>query len=358
MQKVIHPYKNIHSIFDYFDLLYSDFSNKDPITNNLPRLWDNYLPYCFKQLTDIFNKYGGIYSHYMYSSQPAKRLKLSEYNPKNIIVCFSGGKDSIATVLHYKKLGYTVYLYHLRNINKVYPKEYENAEKLADAFHLPLYMETITLSGNHSYIEHPLKNMIIANCALQWGIRNNISTKIAFGNYYTALLKDNKFDVCAGDCRDMWTIYEGIIRNIMPKFKMYIPLKNVKTTLKALENRKDLLSLSCSCMGPYRYREYWKKLNENKYIIKLPENRCGNCWKCALECIYYVEHNVWKYNEEFYKHCLETLLKNSIKEHTEIYSIQHLWNSYLFYPMSKSKLKGVQNAVIQARKIKFAENIK
>ena len=111
-------------------------------------------------------------------------------------------------------------------------------------------------------------------------------------------------------------------------------------------------------MSPHRDREYWKKQNEQKYNITLPENRCGTCWKCALEYIYYVDHNVWQYNEAFYKHCLEMLLRNSIKEHTVIHSIYQLWNSYLFYPMRKSKLKGVENAVIQSRKIKFAKDIK
>ena len=356
MQKVIHNRDNLHIVFDYLDKLYCETSeiNKYKSSN----LFKIRYPWFFKDLIKTFIDYNSKFTYLEATGGRYDKLKLPQYNPKNIILCFSGGKDSVATALHYKKLGYNVYLYHLKNINKAYPKEYENAQNVADALGLMLYVEQITLSGNHTYTEHPMKNMIIANSALQWGIRNNIGIKIAFGNYYTALLKDNKFDVCAGDCRDMWTIYENIIRNIIPKFKMYIPLKNIKTTLKALKCRKDLLSLSCSCIGPYRYREYWKKLNEDKYIIKLPKNRCGNCWKCALEYIYYVDHNVWQYNKEFYKHCLETLLKNSIKEHTEIYSIQHLWNSYLFYPMSKSKLKGVQNAIIQARKIKFAENIK
>lgn len=357
-QKIKHQNKNIHTFFDKFDLLYSDFSDKNPIQSNLNRLWTNYLPYCFKQLTNIFNKYGGIYSHYMFLSNKPKKLKLPEYNSKNIIVCFSGGKDSIATVLHYQKLGYNVYLYHLKNINKAYPNEYENAQAVADALGLMLYVEQISLSGNHKYTEHPMKNMIIANCALQWGIRNNIGIKVAFGNYYTALLKDNEFDICAGDCRDMWTIYENIIRNIIPKFRMYIPLKNVKTTLNSLKQHKNLLSLSCSCLAPYRYREYWKNQNEEKYDIKLPNNRCGTCWKCALEYIYYTDHNVWKYNKEFYKHCLDILLRNSIKENTKIYSIYQLWNNYLFYPINKSKLKGIQNAIIQTRKIKFTKDIK
>lgn len=348
-QKVMHQYNNIHSIFDKFDSLYYETSECRP-----HRLFNVYYPWYFNNLIKLFKDYNTDFNYIIAdTTKDTKKIKLPKYNPKNIIVCFSGGKDSIATVLHYKKLGYNIYLYHLRNINKAYPKEYKNAEKIADELGLMLYTEEITLSGNHIYTEHPMKNIMIANAALHFGIRNNIGIKIAFGNYYTAQLKDNEFDVCAGDCRDMWTIYERIIQRIIPLFKMYIPLKNIKTTLKALETHKNLLSLSCSCISPYRYREYWKKQNQDKYIIKLPENRCGTCWKCALEYIYYTDHNIWQYNEEFYRHCLDILLRNSIKEHNKIYSIYQLWNSYLFYPISKSKYKGVQDAIIQTRKIKF-----
>ena len=196
LQKIKHSLPNIHSIFDDFDLLYYQYSEKNPYKSNLNILWENRLPYCFKYLTDIFEKYGGIKSAYMYNSEKCKKLHLPKYNPKNIIVCFSGGKDSLAAVLHYKKLGYNIYLYHLKGINKAYPKEYEQAERLADALNLVLYTESIKLSGNHLYTEHPMKNMITANRALQFGIRHNIGIKVAFGNYYTAMLDNNVFDIC------------------------------------------------------------------------------------------------------------------------------------------------------------------
>lgn len=348
-QKIIRQQNNLSVVFDYLDRLY--YETSEPI---LYRLFSTHYPYYFNDLIKLFTDYSSSFD-YLKATLNTKvyKPKLPKYNSKNIIVCFSGGKDSVATALHYKKLGYDVYLYHLRNINKAYPKEYENAEKLAKQLDMPLYIEEMTLSGNHIYTEHPMKNIIIASSALQFGIRNNIGIKIAFGNYYTALLKDNKFDVCAGDCRDMWAIYEHIIQHIIPKFKMYIPLRNIKTTLKTLETHKNLLSTCCSCISPYRYRDYWKAQNENKYNIKLPNYRCGNCWKCAVEYIYYTDNNIWRYNEEYYKHCLQVLYRNNIKENKTTYSIYGLWNDYLFYPIKKSKLKGIENAIIQARTIKF-----
>lgn len=348
-QKIIRQQNNLSIVFDYLDRLYYESSEPIPY-----KLFPTYYPYYFNDLIKLFTNYSSSFNYLKATSNTeVYKPKLPKYNSKNMIVCFSGGKDSATTALHYKKLGYSVYLYHLKNINKAYPKEYENAEKLAQQLDMPLYIEEITLSGNHIYTEHPMKNIIIANSALQFGIRNNISIKIAFGNYYTALLKDNKFNICAGDCRDMWVIYERIIQHIIPKFKMYIPLRNIKTTLKSLETHKYLLSNCCSCISPYRYRNYWKAQNESKYNITLPKNRCGNCWKCAVEYIYYTDNNIWEYNEEYYKHCLRVLYKNNIKEEKIIYSIYGLWNDYLFYPIKKSKLRGIENAVIQASTIKF-----
>lgn len=352
-QKIIRKTENIHPIFNDFDRLY--YETSEPIQY---KLFPTYYPYYFNDLIKLFTDYSYAFDYLRAVTNPKiQHIKLSKYNPKNIIVCISGGKDSAVTLLHYKKLGYNVYGYHLRNINKTYPKEYESARKICNELDVPLYEEEITLSGNHIYTEHPLKNIIIANSALQFGIRNNIGIKIAFGNYYTALLEDNKFDVCAGDCRDMWTMYEQIIRHTIPKFKMYIPLKNIKTTLKALETYPKLLEMCCSCVSPYRYRDYWKSQNEKKYNIAIPQNRCGSCWKCAVEYIYYTDNNIWEYNEEYYKHCLQVLYRNNIKEEKTTYSIYQLWNDYLFYDIKKSKLKGIQNAIIQTRKIKFTKNI-
>ena len=342
-------------MFDDFDFLYAVYSDKNlsAYFQPKPSLFQHLLYQEFKSLTNIFHEYGNIGNVLFYTYDTPKKLYLPKYNSRNIIVCFSGGKDSLATVLHYKKLGYNVYLYHLKGINKAYPKEYEQAEKLADALNLMLYTENISLSGTHTYTEHPMKNMIIANRALQFGIRHNIGVKVAFGDYYTAMLDDNVFDICAGDCRDMWNAYENIIKTIIPKFHIYTPLRNVKTTLKALEAHKDLLNLCCSCMAPYRYREYWKRNVEKKYNIILPQNRCGLCWKCALEYIYYADHNVWEYQENYYIHCLEVLLHNSKKENKKHSDIYDLWSSYLFYEISKSKWEGIRNAIVQGRKIKY-----
>ena len=135
---------------------------------------------------------------------------------KSIIVCFSSGKDSIATVKHYMEQGYKVYLYHLRRINPPLYDEYIQAQELADYWNIPIFVDTVKLSGNHEYVEHPMKNYIIANGALQYGIREGITTSIAFGNYRTSSLQYDNFEFCGGDDIEMWDIYNSIISTIIP----------------------------------------------------------------------------------------------------------------------------------------------
>ena len=134
----------------------------------------------------------------------------------NAYLSFSGGKDSTALVKKYINDGYNVYLYHMRRINPPLWDEYIQAQKIADYLHLPIYIDEITLSGHHDYIEHPMKNMIIANGALQYGIRAGIGTNIAFGNYTTSSLDYDNFEFCGGDDKEMWDIYNSIISTVIP----------------------------------------------------------------------------------------------------------------------------------------------
>lgn len=286
----------------------------------------------------LLQEYGKVKYDVNFSVRSYDKLKVDKYPTKNIIVCFSGGKDSVATVLHYQKLGYNIVIYHLKGINQTYKDEWKSAQKLAEKLECRYVQDEVQLSGSHDWVEHPLKNMIIANRALQWGIRNEFSTKIAFGNYSTSSVVDDPFEVCGGDDKETWRAYEAIIKTVLPKFKIYTPLRNIQSSFTALEKHSELLPDILSCIGPYRYREYLHKNNEKKYVLKLLPHRCGSCWKCAVEYIYYTDHNILEYNRNYYKHCIQ-ILRKVLKTENDI-SIRNertIWERYLFYPVEQSK---------------------
>lgn len=333
MQTVKQQKQNIHPLFDIIESCYA-------LTSEQPRrtLINAVFPRCFEELYKLFDEYGKTNYNVDFDVRRYNKLQFPEYPKKNIIVCFSGGKDSVATALHYQKCGYNVFLYHVKGINKTYIDEYKTVEQLAEYLDLPLEMEEVQLQGDHCWTEHPMKNMIIANKAIQFGIEQNIGIKIAFGNYYTSHLYNDSFEVCAGDDIEIWRAYERIIREIIPGFKMYIPLRNIQTSYNAINEQPELLKMIQSCIGPYRYREYLHNNNEQKYGIKLLLHRCGSCWKCAAEYIWYTDHKKLEYNEGFYKHCLSILRKTLKKENGVDYrSERSVWNQYMFYPIKKSK---------------------
>lgn len=334
MQTIVRSNKNIHPILDDLDAFYTKVSNR---TYKNTSLFEKSFYAPLKSLQTLFNDNLDTDFSFNYKKVDYKKLNLHDYDKRNIILCFSGGKDSIAALLHYKKLGYNVYLYHLRHINFAQTDEYENAIKIAEYMNVPIFIDDIKLSGHNDYTEHPMKNIIIANGALSYGVREGITTKIAFGNYYSSSLAYDRFDFCGGDCMEVWRIYEQIIHTIIPKFKVHVCLKNLGTTLKSVCNDPTLLDMSVSCLGRANLREYRRNWVKNKFDIDLPKHRCGSCYKCCIEYIYMADHNLQKYDADYYRYCLKQLEKNTKKEEGFIPDITYLWNTYFFYDISKSK---------------------
>lgn len=332
MQIIQHETDNIHPIFNEFDKLYTLTSEK----KQKQTLISNTFSRTFYKLVDVFYEYSDI--KYRVNYKKTKYDKIQRVlSCNNIIVCFSGGKDSIAVAKYYQDKGNKVYLYHMKGINQTYKDEYINAKSAADYMRLPIYFDTVNLKGTHDYIEHPLKNMILANGALQYGIREGIGTDIAFGNFSSSTLEVDPFEVCGGDCKELWSIYEDIIGTVLKDFKIQIPFIDIQDTIDILIKHSDLLQYSQSCIGPYRFRTKLHDLNVKKYNIDLQPNRCGSCWKCCLEYCVYCDKGIYEYNEAYYKHCLDILADTIFKETGIKTDADETWNHYFFYDMSESQ---------------------
>lgn len=334
MQYINHADKNIHKIFDDIEQFYSLVSVKSKVDSVIPYEFDN----SFTDLYQLFCDFVGNYWNFRFIDKQYNKLNLPKFESKNIILCFTGGKDSIAAAKHYLKLGYNVYLYYLKNVNTTMHDEWIQAGKLAEKLGLPIYFDEITRKGHNDYIEHPMKNIIIVNRALQYGIRNNISTKIAIGNYYTSSVYRDNFEFCGGDDMETWIAYENIIKTIIPNFRIYVCLKNLNSTLKSVCSDRELLDLSVSCLSRASMRKYWHTWVEDKFGVILPEHRCGRCYKCCVEYIYMVDHNLQEYNKAYYDYCFTNLKKNLCKEGVDVKSINDVFNSYFMYNIEHSKL--------------------
>ena len=356
MQFIRHTqdYVCLSPIFTELEQLYAELSDpKKKRVGLFQPLYDNrFVPIVklFTYMTDYDFSYIG------FTDKHFDKVTLPSFNSKNIIVCYSGGKDSLAAIRHYQKCGYNVFAYHIKGLNKTYCDEWEVTEKVCDKLGVPLYIDSVSYSGNHVWVEHPMKNMLMALMALTWGVRNSISIKIAVGSFRTAFTTDNAFEVCGGDCMDMWKLFEDVVNAIIPSFQMYIPNRNFHTAYNLLLKEQELLPLTISCMTPNRFRGLFRKRTLQKYHVDLMPYRCGCCWKCATEYIWFCDHNVLDYDRDYYIHCLE-ILADTLKKETRvyIYRVEDVWSNYFFYSMRKSKAyKELKDAIIRSGKIKVA----
>lgn len=355
MQTIRHKqgYRNAHWLLDDIERAYADLSDNTIADKKLiPSVYDESLQAIFECFSENTNR---KFDQPIFVKNDIEKLKLPKFNPKNIIVCYSGGKDSLVTVRHYQKMGYNVYAYHIKGLNKGYADEWKVAEETAKTYGFTLVIDELSYSGQHIWIEHPLKNMIMANMALTYGIQMGITTKIAVGTFRTAFMVDNSFDVCAGDCIDMWQNYENIVKQFIPNFKIYVPNLNFHTAYRAIVKEPDLLKHTISCLTPNRFRNLFRERTQGNYKIKLLPNRCGCCWKCAAEYIYFCDFGVLELNKAYYIHCIEVLLHTLEQEiGYKVYNVNLVWDKYMMHPIKKSKMyKELQNAVVLSGKVEI-----
>ena len=356
MQTIKHDagYKNIHPLMDDIEQLYRIISDEADTKGLFIDSLDTSLEPIY---TSCVRHTGKSFERVQFVEKSLPKLTLPKYDKKNIVVCYSGGKDSFSVIRHYMKMGYNVYPYHVVGLNKTYTDEWKVAKELTDELGLPLYIDHVSYSGQHIWIEHPLKNMIMLNMALNYGIREGITTRIAVGTFRSAFLVDVPFEVCAGDCKDMWQYYETVIQRFIPKFKVRIPNLNFHTAYHALLKEPQYLKYTMSCLTPNRFRNLFRERTLRNYDIEdLLPNRCGCCWKCATEYIFFCDNGVLPYYPKYYLHCMEILLHTIEQEiGYKVYSVEYVWEHYFFYPMKKSMAwRELQNAFVQSGKIKIA----
>lgn len=258
---------------------------------------------------------------------------------KNIIVCFSGGKDSTATAIKMKEMGWNVYLFYVKGINKSYPDEYTRAQTIAKYLNMPLCVIEVRQSGKTSFKDNPVKNQFIASLALDYAITNNIGVDVAFGDFTSDNIKNSCFNEDWSDCQEMWNKYIEYVRQWIPNANIHIPFKTYLETMDIIGNDEKLLNMVQGCVLPHRFRAMTKRMNEKKYGIKLLENRCGSCWKCCMEYIYYAESNIVKYDVDFYKHCLDVLVKKAkyLKPNINNTSLHAVYNAFLYKDFTETQ---------------------
>lgn len=336
MQRIAHEYKNLSRIFVLIETLYTYVSDTEYMFDDV--LW---LDDCFKDVCQILEERLLVFNKPLLKKFELPRIPVKNCDTgREITVCLSGGKDSAAVAYYYKKKGYKVHLYHAAGVNKAYGDEKKAAHEIAKYLGCDLFVDNIALVGTQKYIEHPLKNYIIANGAIHYAMAKGYAPRIAFGNFNQSHLDDNAFEVCGGDCIEMWDAYVKIIHRVLPEFELEIPFGTNADTFNLLTEDWELFSRAVSCMSPFRFREFWRRRSEKLYNVSIFNNRCGCCWKCCMESMWLMDFDKVDFSPAYYSHCWDILERTVYKETGHCAeSTQAVWDYYMFYPIEKSKMK-------------------
>ena len=337
MQVIHHvekEYKPIHKFFSDLDVFYAYTSvkqSKKPslISYRFPSVWDS--------LAQVFKKYADIDYRLNYTKVEYKKMKLPAYDPKNIIILASGGKDSVATILYYLERNYNIFLYHVKGMNQNHYPEYKVVQEIAEYLGLPIFVDNVQFKGTRDWVSSPLRDVMMISYAVQWGIEHDIGVRVATGSYNSVSLENVNFETEATASIEIHEAFTKIIRTAIPSFVLERPIVNYEQTFGELFS-SPLLEMVYSCQGPNKYKRYWATKNLIRFGRDSLPNRCGSCWKCALEYIWYCDHNhpLFEYNERYYKHCIYRLYKDQRKYSKKPLGEISIWHIYFSYPMSKS----------------------
>lgn len=227
----------------------------------------------------------------------------------NVMVAYSGGKDSVACVLKLKKQGYTPHLFFMNGINKSYTQELEVAKSTAEQLNCDITIRNVTITGKKEYVEHPIKDQFILAAMVDEGLKRNIY-KYAFGTCKGDNINIVSNDYQLSDAYEMFTSVSKFYSNYIERFKILIPLQSeTESVCIILSNQQysDLIFKSYSCMMPLRYRNNIIKANQRKYDIKLLPNNCGSCDKCCSINIMLQKIGYVNYPDSFIQHCWDVL---------------------------------------------------
>lgn len=343
MQKII---TNINISYDFVNetIQMYEFYSEPYEDNSIDLFTDNSIYFKFEPIVkELHKQFKKEYNYFSYYSQ-SSTLKIGT-NKNKAILCFSGGKDSVYTALKLKEK-YDLTLYYLDGINGSYKDEIESAKECADKLNLPLIIEKVTLKGKTTFLENPLKNLVIYAFALNYGLPLGI-VNYFFGNAKEDTVEKSSFDRNFSDSVELFDLYTDAISSMVGiEINNYPIIVSYVDSIIELGRHKELQDSVKSCLSPIRYRGNLHKHNEEKYLIKLPKNDCGSCWKCCAEYILWCDNNLVEYNRSYYYHCLD-IIKKRVKDINSLINSKNLKDIYIasfgedMYNISK--LKGELN---------------
>lgn len=239
--------------------------------------------------TPEFNEYVEIL--YQRSGQPLPEIIVDNNfpiinipdDPTNVVLAFSGGKDSVAHAAFLKDQNINTTLYFVKRANRSYPNELNVSRNIASMLQCKLVEDELQYSGKVTKAESPVKNHVILALIIEYMTQHNL-TRCACGTYLEDTLQKTSTHFGLSDAYEFYLAFEKAVQSFFPNFKWLCWFNSEVHALSYLvKTHPELIPQYQSCILPDRYRPNIRRLNEKKYNINLLPNRCMSCWKCCQE---------------------------------------------------------------------------
>lgn len=253
-----------------------------------------------------------LYSYGRYFKMPIGFLQTEGYityqDDGKRLVCFNGGKVSLACALRMKNTGQDVILFYVKPRNK--HDEEKRLQEIADKLEMPLVVCPTLIE---CFDASPFKNMMVLNYAIDYAVENKHSLNIVYGTFTAASISVNSLEDYR-NCIEWMNTYSAAVRKIYPDFKISMPMPG--------------------------YNFVWDELLHNRQFVQYI--RCEDETEEWILYIAKVDHNLQVEKDKnkyiLYIKRLKRLWES--ENNKRLQDIHKLWNRYFFYRIEKSKHYG------------------
>jgi hypothetical protein len=268
----------------------------------------------FKKIIICPELYSYTKTLYRLYNQPLRLVKktgvlkpIIKEKEKYISVAFSGGKDSLATLLRAMKKYKHVKCFYVMGMSPLYPNEKRQTFKVADYLRIKLNKINLKLNEKLWLTESVIKNQLIYAAIME----NDKKRPIAIGFGGTKEIGPQSM-AFFHDSKKSFYLFHEFAKKAWGSHKLLPLLKNEIESYLILNKlgSTKLYSMTASCMTPPTDKKNVRKDIEKRFKVKLSNQyECGGCYKCVEKALINSMFFHKKYPKEYIDECKRLIKK-------------------------------------------------
>lgn len=244
------------------------------------------------------------------------------YDNNEVVLAFSGGKDSCASALALKDNGVKCVLFNLKGLNRSYRHEDTVCQEFASFIGMPLIARKMEQTGkcelcvqNSVFTESPVKNHLILAMMIDYMIENN-NRFATLGVFTDDKLDEIVANLGLSDAIELFYLFQDAVNATFKEFRFFNIFQSTLHAKAFIFKYHDevIPPITQSCLLPDRYRANNARLHEAKWGIKLKPNRCLSCWKCCDEMYLFQKFGIYPHNQTIIDNAIIPKLREELRK--------------------------------------------